>query len=66
LLVGSKSIPYNQAKADKSFVYRDQQVLLAVYSIEQLTPKLLTAYTFDGYLQDSRVVNGELVLITSQ
>lgn len=66
ILVGNKSVPYNAYKAANTFVYHDQQVLVAVYSTENITPKLIKAYTFDGYLQDSRVVNNELILITSQ
>ncbi len=66
ILVGSKSLPYIQARVDASFVARDQQALIAVYSIAQATPKLIQAYTFDGYLQDTRIVDNNLVLVSTQ
>lgn len=64
ILIGSKSMPYYAY--DASYIARDQQALIAVYSISQATPKLIQAYTFDGYFQDSRVVDNQLVLISSQ
>jgi len=66
ILVGTKSQPYSQYSYERAFVYRDQQVLIAVYDISKATPKLLQAYTYDGWLQDSRIVDNQLVLVTSQ
>lgn len=62
ILVGSKSVSYVY---ERSYINRDQQTLIAVYSIAQAMPKLIQAYTFDGYLQDSRIVDNQLVLVSS-
>lgn len=66
ILVGTKSLPYSPAVASSSYVYRNQQALIAVYSITETTPKLLQAYSLDWWLQDARVVENNLVLIASQ
>lgn len=66
MLVWTKSLPYVSAVIDSSYVYRNQQTIIAVYSITQMRPKLLQAFTFDWWLQDSRVVDNHLVLISSQ
>ncbi len=67
LLLWTKSMPYMSAKiSQSSYVQRDQQTLVAIYSIVQARPQLLKAHTFDGWLQDSRIANNKLVLVSTQ
>jgi hypothetical protein len=66
ILLWTKSLPYVSAVADSSYVYRNQQTIIAVYSIAKMRPTLLQAFTFDWWLQDSRVVDNHLVLVSSQ
>ena len=50
---------YNTAR----FMYRDQQSMILVYDIaKSATPVFIQWYTYDGRLQESRVVDGNLIL----
>jgi hypothetical protein len=59
-------MPYSAKMAATSYIQRDQQTLVALYNITNARPQLVKAYTFDGSLQDSRIVNNKLVLISTQ
>lgn len=45
------------------YVYRDQQTMILVYDIaKSATPVFVQGYTYDGRLQESRVVDGNLIM----
>lgn len=44
-----------------------RQTVILVYNVSTPSnPLLVQSYTYDGYLQDARVVKGKLVLITQK
>ena len=48
-------------------IAQDQKVLVLVYDTTNITaPKLQNAYEYDGYMQDARLIDGRLVMVTSQ
>jgi hypothetical protein len=42
-------------------------VIIAIYDVSNVAaPKMVQSYLYDGYLQDSRIVNNKLVLVATQ
>lgn len=67
IVVGGKAAPYAYNAYETSMIARDQKATVMIYDITNpKAPKLQSAYEYDGYIQESRVVDGKLVLITSQ
>ncbi len=65
IVLGAKSAPY--VAYQTSIIARDQKTSIMIYNVANpKTPQLESAYEYDGYLQESRLVNNKLVLVTSQ
>lgn len=65
VVIGSKSSPYISYAA--SMIARDQKASVLIYDVTNpSSPRLQSAYEYDGYIQESRLVDGKLVLVTSQ
>lgn len=67
VLLGSKQITRPQSYYEKAaYVYRDSVSFIVVYSLANTQkPSLVGAYTYDGWLGESRIVDGKLVFSSS-
>lgn len=65
VVLGSKTNPYISYRS--SMIARDQKISVLVYDVSNpKAPKLQSAYEYDGNLQESRLIDGKLILVTSQ
>lgn len=65
IIIAGKSAPY--IAYQNSMIAHDQKVSVMIYDVTNAqAPKLQSAYEYDGYVQESRVIDGKLVLVTSQ
>lgn len=65
IVIGSKNNPSISYRS--SMVALSEKIQVVMYDVNTpSSPKLLSAYEYDGYLQESRLTDGRLVLITSQ
>lgn len=66
IVLGGKNNPYISYQS--SMISRDQKAMVIVYDVTNpKAPRLLNAYEYDGNIQESRLVDGNrLVLVTSQ
>lgn len=65
IVLGGKTAQYNTYQT--SMVARDQKASILVYDVSRPeAPRLQNAYEYDGTIQESRVADGKLILVTSQ
>lgn len=65
VVIGSKSSPYGTYYS--SMIARDQKIAIIIYDVTNpKAPKLTNAYEYEGYLQESRLIDGMLTMVTSQ
>lgn len=65
IVLGAKNAPY--VAYQTSIISRDQKTTIMIYNIANpKAPQLESAYEYDGYVQESRLINNKLVLVTSQ
>lgn len=67
VVLGTKSVPYAYNSFQTSMIQRDQRSAVLIYDVSNAkAPKLMSAYEYDGTLQESRLVDGKLVLMSAQ
>ncbi len=65
VVIGSKY--NNMISYDTSVIDHSQKISVLIYDVSNATtPKLQSAYEYDGYLSQSRFIDGKLVLVSSQ